>query len=112
MRIRTERDARALAGLRDMLATVSDASTGGDASREARDRVYGLLRDIDAAFASGLAWCHADAMPEVRFDDKSGWTVRCEECGAWLARGTLSEAEEGWNDHVASLYASDEEGSE
>lgn len=112
MRIRTERDARALAELRDMLATVSDASTGGDASREARDRVYGLLCDIDSAFASGLAWCHADAMPEVRFDEKSGWTVRCEECGAWLARGTLSEAEEGWNDHVASLYASDEEGSE
>ena len=112
MRIRTERDARALAELRDMLATVSDAPTGGDASREARDRVYGLLRDIDSAFASGLAWCHADAMPEVRYDRESGWTVRCEECGAWIARGTLSEAEEGWNDHVASIYASVEEGSE
>ena len=110
MRIRTEGDARALAELRDMLATVSDASTRGDASREARDRVYGLLRDIDSAFASGLAWCHADSMPEVRYEWEAGWTVRCEECGACIARGTLSEAEEGWNDLVARSEL--EEGSE
>ena len=110
MRIWTEKDAVALASLREKLAEVADAATGGYASREARNRVCDLIADMDSAFAADLAWCHASSMPDVRYDPEVGWTIRCYACGSFATRRTLSEAEERWNDLVSQ--AEIEEGSE
>jgi len=107
--IRTERDAEALADVRDALARAVDLPAGGDASRRLRNAAYSLWLDAERELARDLAWCHADAMPTVVRDHDGSWAVCCESCGTRVSRDTYEDVCEAWN---SVIEAEDEEGSE
>ncbi len=105
--ILTERDAVRLAEVREDLVRIADSCTGRPISRRIRNRVSGLVCDIDAAFVEDLVWCHADTMPTVVRDQCGSWAVCCESCGAKVSRDTYEDVCDAWNRDVEEREGSE-----